>query len=338
MGIVVNLESGKNQSPSLDLMVNLTNKDLLNVNELIVRCMNSSVNLIPQIAGHIVAAGGKRIRPMMTLTAARLCGYRGKRHIALAACVEFIHTATLLHDDVVDESDLRRGLASANVVWGNQASVLVGDFLFSRAFELMVDDGSLDVLRVLSSASSVIAEGEVQQLTTSNNTETGETAYMEVIRSKTAQLFSAACRIGALVADRPKVEEDALETYGMNLGITFQLIDDTLDYSAKQATLGKSIGDDFRDGKITLPVILAFRRGDDVERTFWKRALEDLEQTETDLAYAIQLMGKHGALEDAIKRAHHYGAIARDAMGIFDDGPEKQALIDAIDFCIDRAY
>jgi len=338
VGIVVNLESGKNQSPSLDLMVNLTNKDLLKVNELIVSYMNSPVNLIPQIAGHIVAAGGKRIRPMMTLTAARLCGYRGNRHIALAACVEFIHTATLLHDDVVDESGLRRGLASANVVWGNQASVLVGDFLFSRAFELMVDDGSLDVLRVLSGASSVIAEGEVQQLTTSNNTETGETAYMEVIRSKTAQLFSAACRIGALVADRPKVEEDALETYGMNLGITFQLIDDTLDYSAKQATLGKSIGDDFRDGKITLPVILAFRRGDDEERTFWKRALEDLEQTETDLAYAIQLMGKHGALEDAIKRAYHYGAIARDAMGIFDDGPEKQALLDAIDFCIDRAY
>ena len=338
MGIVVNLESEKNQSPSLDLMVNLTNKDLLMVNELIVRCMNSPVNLIPQIAGHIVAAGGKRIRPMMTLAAARLCGYRGKRHIALAACVEFIHTATLLHDDVVDESDLRRGLASANVVWGNQASVLVGDFLFSRAFELMVDDGSLDVLRVLSSASSVIAEGEVQQLTTSNNTETGETAYMEVIRSKTAQLFSAACRIGALVADRPKVEEDALETYGMNLGITFQLIDDTLDYSAKQATLGKSIGDDFRDGKITLPVILAFRRGDDKERIFWKRTLEELEQNEDDLAYAIELMGKHGALEDAVKRAHHYGAIARDAMGIFEDGPEKKALIDAIDFCIDRAY
>ena len=338
MGIVVNLESGKNKSPSLDLMINLTNKDLLKVNELIVRCMNSPVNLIPQIAGHIVAAGGKRIRPMMTLTAARLCGYRGSRHIALAACVEFIHTATLLHDDVVDESDLRRGLASANVVWGNQASVLVGDFLFSRAFELMVDDGSLDVLRVLSSASSVIAEGEVQQLTTSNNTETGETAYMEVIRSKTAQLFSAACRIGALVADRPKVEEDALETYGMNLGITFQLIDDTLDYSAKQATLGKSIGDDFRDGKITLPVILAFRRGDDKERTFWKRTLEELEQTEDDQTYAIELMGKHGALEDAVKRAHHYGAIARDAMGIFQDGPEKQALIDTIDFCIDRAY
>ena len=338
MGVVVNLDSGKDHSPSLELMTNLTAKDLLEVNELIVRCMDSQVSLIPQLAGHIVAAGGKRIRPMMTLASARLCGYIGKRHISLAACVEFIHTATLLHDDVVDESYLRRGLASANVVWGNQASVLVGDFLFSRAFELMVDDGSLDVLQVLSRASSVIAEGEVQQLTTSNDTETGETAYLEVIRSKTAQLFSAACRIGALVADRPKVEEDALETFGMNLGITFQLIDDALDYSAKQAILGKTVGDDFRDGKITLPVILAFRRGDDGERSFWKRTLERLVQTDDDLDNAIELMSKHGALEDTIKRARHYGAIARDAMGIFEDQPEKKALTDAIDFCINRAY
>ena len=338
MGVVVNLDSGKDHSPSLELMTNLTAKDLLEVNELIVRCMDSQVSLIPQLAGHIVTAGGKRIRPMMTLASARLCGYIGKRHISLAACVEFIHTATLLHDDVVDESDLRRGLASANVVWGNQASVLVGDFLFSRAFELMVDDGSLDVLKVLSRASSVIAEGEVQQLTTSNDTETGETAYLEVIRSKTAQLFSAACRIGALVADRPKVEEDALETFGMNLGITFQLIDDALDYSAKQATLGKTVGDDFRDGKITLPVILAFRRGDDGERSFWKRTLEKLVQTDDDLDNAIELMSKHGALEDTIKRARHYGAIARDAMGIFEDQPEKKALTDAIDFCINRVY
>ena len=219
---------------------------------------------------------------MMTLAAARLCGYEGSRHIALAACVEFIHTATLLHDDVVDESDLRRGLASANAVWGNQASVLVGDFLFSRAFELMVDDGCLRVLKVLSKASSVIAEGEVQQLTTSNNTDTGETAYLEVIGSKTAKLFAAACRIGAIVAERPKVEEDALETFGMNLGITFQLVDDSLDYSAKQSTLGKTIGDDFKEGKITLPVILAFRRGDDTERKFWRRTLEDQTQESGD--------------------------------------------------------
>ncbi len=338
MGVVVNLESGQENSPSLDALVALTEADLKETNALIVHAMDSPVVLIPQLAGHIVAAGGKRIRPMMTLASARMCGYQGQRHVGLAACVEFIHTATLLHDDVVDESDLRRGEASANAVWGNQASVLVGDFLFSRAFELMVADGSLEVLAVLSKASSVIAEGEVLQLTTTNNTETGETQYLEVIRSKTAQLFSAACRIGALVADRPKVEEDALETYGMNLGITFQLVDDALDYSAKQATLGKTVGDDFREGKITLPIILSFRRGDDEERAFWRRTLEDLDQEDGDLERAIELMNKHDALEDTVERARHYGAIARDAMGIFDDGPEKTALIDAIDFCINRAY
>jgi octaprenyl-diphosphate synthase len=338
LGVVVNLDSGQPKAPSLDELVALTRDDIRDVNELIVRTMDSPVTLIPQLAGHIVAAGGKRLRPMMTLAAAQMCGYTGRRHISLAACVEFIHTATLLHDDVVDASDLRRGLASANAVWGNQASVLVGDFLFSRAFELMVADGSLPVLKVLSKASAVIAEGEVLQLTTTSNTHTSETAYLEVIRSKTAELFAAACRIGALVADRPKVEEEALETYGMNLGIAFQLIDDVLDYSAKQATLGKTVGDDFREGKITLPVILAYRRGDDDERIFWRRTLEDHEQTESDLDRAIGLMTKHRALEDSVERARHYGAIARDAMGIFSDGPAKHAMLQAIDFCIHRAY
>lgn len=338
MGVVVNLDSGQSKAPSLEELAALTRDDMRDVNELILRTMDSPVTLIPQLAGHIVAAGGKRLRPMMTLAAANMCGYKGRRHIALAACVEFIHTATLLHDDVVDASDLRRGLASANAVWGNQASVLVGDFLFSRAFELMVADGSIPVLKVLSKASAVIAEGEVLQLTTTSNTETSETAYLQVIRSKTAELFAAACRIGALVADRPKVEEEALETYGMNLGITFQLIDDVLDYSAKQAVLGKTVGDDFREGKITLPVILAYRRGDDEERVFWRRTLHDLEQTESDLDRAIGLMTKHRALEDTIERARHYGAIARDAMGIFADGPAKRAMIEAIDFCIHRAY
>jgi octaprenyl-diphosphate synthase len=343
VGVVVNIGSSPEKqssgsSPSLDPLVKLTADDIKDVNTLIVHAMESPVTLIPQLAGHLIAAGGKRLRPMMTLSSARMCGYKGERHKGLAACVEFIHTATLLHDDVVDESALRRGLASANAVWGNQASVLVGDFLFSRAFELMVADGSLDVLAVLSKASSVIAEGEVLQLTTTNNTETGETQYLEVIRSKTAQLFSAACRIGALVADRPKVEEDALETFGMNLGITFQLIDDMLDYSAMQADLGKTVGDDFKEGKITLPVILAFRRGSAEERVFWRRTLENLDQSEGDFQHCIKLMNKHGALKDTVDRARHYGAIARDAMGIFEDGPEKFALINAIDFCIHRAY
>ncbi|MRG70845.1 polyprenyl synthetase family protein [Alphaproteobacteria bacterium HT1-32] len=300
--------------------------------------MQSPVALIPQLAGHIVASGGKRLRPLMTLAAARLCGYEGERHIGLASCVEFIHTATLLHDDVVDESALRRGQDSANAIWGNKASVLVGDFLFSRAFELMVEDGSLDVLRILSSASSTIAEGEVLQLITANDTETGEAAYLEVVTAKTAALFAAACEIGAVVADRPAVEEEALRAYGLNLGIAFQLIDDVLDYSASQADLGKAIGDDFRDGKITLPVVLAFRRGDDTERAFWKRTLEEQEIRDEDLDHAMQLIDKHRALTDSIDRARHYGAMARDALGIFPDSDYKKALIDIVDFCISRAH
>jgi len=338
LGVVVDLDGEREKKPSLDALVALTGEDIKKVNQLIVDNMQSPVALIPQLAAHIVAAGGKRMRPMLTLAAARLCGYQGERHLGLAACVEFIHTATLLHDDVVDESDLRRGKPSANAIWDNKACVLVGDFLFSRSFELMVADGSLEVLAILSNASAVIAEGEVHQLMTANDTETSETAYLEVIEGKTAKLFAAAARIGAVVAERPKVEEEALDAYGMNLGVAFQIIDDALDYSAKQAELGKTIGDDFREGKITLPVILAFRRGNDEERTFWRRTLENLDQTDDDLAHAMELLKKHKALNDTFDRARHYGAIARDALGIFDDSPEKAALIEAIDFCIERAY
>ncbi len=340
VAIIVKLEEerGKAPRPSAAALQQLVGDDLKLVNDLIVRRMHSPVALIPQLAGHIVAAGGKRLRPMLTLASARMCGYQGQRHIALAACVEFIHTATLLHDDVVDESDLRRGLATANALWGNKASVLVGDFLFSRAFQLMVEDGSLEVLAILANAAALIAEGEVMQLTTANDTETTETAYLEVIKAKTATLFAAACRIGAVVASRPRVEEEALESYGMNLGIAFQLVDDVLDYAAHQATLGKTVGDDFRDGKITLPVVLAFLRGDEEERRFWRRTLEAQEQGEGDLARAIALMDRHHSLRDSVERARHYGAMARDALGVFPDGAEKRALIELIDFAIDRAY
>jgi octaprenyl-diphosphate synthase len=340
VAVIVNLEDGrgKPRKPSLNAMTALVGDDLEAVNGRILQHMHSPVALIPQLAGHIIAAGGKRLRPLLTLAAARLCGYRGDRHIALAACVEFIHTATLLHDDVVDESGLRRGRASANAVWGNKASVLVGDFLFSRAFQIMVADGSLKVLDILSQASAVIAEGEVLQLITTNDTETSEQAYLDVIRCKTAALFAAACRIGAVIAGRPKVEEEALESFGLNLGIAFQLIDDVLDYSARQAEFGKTIGDDFREGKITLPVILAFRRGDGSERAFWRRALEDLEQRDEDLQGAVALLGRHGALRDTVARAGHYGAIARDALGIFPESAEKRALLEAIDFAIVRAH
>jgi octaprenyl-diphosphate synthase len=300
--------------------------------------MQSPVTLIPQLAGHIVAAGGKRLRPMLTLATARLSGYRGQRHIALAAAVEFIHTATLLHDDVVDASDLRRGLATANAVWGNKPSVLVGDFLFSRAFQLMVEDGSLKVLQILSEASAIIAEGEVLQLVTSNDTETTEDAYLDVIRAKTAQLFAAASRIGAVLAERPAAEEESFEAYGRNLGIAFQLVDDMLDYSARQAELGKTVGDDFREGKITLPVILAFLRGGAVDREFWKRTIEKLDQRDDDLEQAQSLIERHNALADTFERARHYGAMARDALGLFRDCPLKSALLEAVDFAIDRAH
>jgi octaprenyl-diphosphate synthase len=338
VAVIVNLQDGRKGRPTIDALAALVSDDLQHVNELIIQRMQSPVALIPQLAGHIVAAGGKRLRPMLTLASAKMCGYSGRRHIALAACVEFIHTATLLHDDVVDESHLRRGLATANAVWGNKASVLVGDFLFSRAFQLMVDDGSLAVLAILSNASAVIAEGEVLQLMTANDTETTEHAYLEVIKAKTATLFAAACRIGAVVAARPKVEEDALDAYGLNLGIAFQIIDDVLDYAAQQSTLGKAVGDDFRDGKITLPVVLSFLRGDEKERQFWRRTLEDQEQTDTDLATAVSLMEKHGSLRDSVERARHYGAIARDALGVFADSAEKRGLLELVDFAISRTH
>ena len=274
---IVQLEEGGTRRASLEPLIRLVGDDLSKVNRTILDRMDSRVPLIPQLAGHIIASGGKRLRPMLTLASALLCGYVGERQIGLAAAVEFIHTASLLHDDVVDESDLRRGDTTANVLWGNQPSVLVGDFLFSRAFQIMVADGSLEVLRVLADASAIISEGEVMQLETLNNVDIPEEKYLDVVAAKTAALFSAASRIGALIAGKGRVEEDALESYGRNLGIAFQLVDDGLDYSAQQVTLGKTVGDDFRECKVTLPVLLAYRRGDDVDRAFWKRTISDRE-------------------------------------------------------------
>ena len=313
-----------------DRLAALVGDDLKAVNAAILARMDSPVALIPQLAGHIIAAGGKRLRPMLTLAAARLCDYQGQRHIPLAACVEFIHTATLLHDDVVDDSGLRRGLATANAVWGNKASVLVGDFLFSRAFQLMVEDGSLKILKILSDASAVIAEGEVQQLMTANDTSTDEATYLDVIRAKTAALFAAACQVGAVVAERPEDEEEALRRFGLNFGMAFQLIDDVLDYNADEAELGKAVGDDFRDGKVTLPVVLAFARGDESERGFWRRCIEELDQGEADLAQALALMERHGALADAMERARSYGEAALDNLDTFPESAVKAALAETL--------
>jgi octaprenyl-diphosphate synthase len=320
-------------------LLKLVAADMEKVNAQILSHAQSHVDLIPQLAQHLIDSGGKRLRPMLTIAAARMCGYgRGNHHVDLATAVEFMHTATLLHDDVVDESDLRRGRRTARLIWGNQASVLVGDYLLGQAFRIMVATGSLEALSVLSDAAAIIAEGEVMQLAAAHNTATTEDAYLRVINAKTAALFSAAAEVGAIVAGRSQAEREALESYGRNLGIAFQLVDDALDYSGKQAQLGKSVGDDFREGKITLPVVLSYRRGDDRQREFWKRVMETGDQREGDLDHAIQLMNQHGALDDTIDRARHYGAIARDALEIFPDSDYKAALVDAIGFSVARAH
>jgi octaprenyl-diphosphate synthase len=296
------------------------------------------VTMIPEVANHLISSGGKRLRPMLTLATAALSGYRGDGHVKLAASVEFMHTATLLHDDVVDESDMRRGKEAARVKWGNEASVLVGDFLLGQAFKMMVEVGSLRALDILSSAASVIAEGEVMQLAAAKNTETNEDEYLAVVRGKTAELFAAACEVGPVIAERPKAEAAACRSYGMNLGIAFQLIDDALDYGGTSQKLGKNVGDDFREGKITLPVVLSFRRGSEAERGFWRRVLESGDIADGDLAEALRIMRRHRALEDTVERARHYGAMARDALALFPNGAHKQALLDAVDFCIARAH
>ena len=319
-------------------MIALVASDMERVNAVILDRMQSRIPLIPELAGHLITSGGKRMRPMLTLACARLLGYEGDAHYKLASAVEFIHTATLLHDDVVDHSGMRRGRKTANIIWGNSASVLVGDFLFSRAFELMVEAESLKALQILSHASAVIAEGEVNQLTAQRRVDTDEQLYLEIIDAKTAALFAAACRIAPVVANRSEAEEVALDAYGRNLGIAFQLVDDALDYASDGATMGKDAGDDFRDGKVTLPVILAYARGDEEERSFWKAAIAGHRISDEDLAHATALLVKSGAIADTLARARHYGQLAIDALQPFEDGTAKAALVEAVEFAIARAY
>ena len=335
---VTSIANSAGRTPSLDPIMALVAADMAQVNQVILDRMQSEIPLIPMLAGHLIAGGGKRMRPMLTLACARLLDYPGTRHHKLAASVEFIHTATLLHDDVVDGSDLRRGKRTANIIWGNPASVLVGDFLFSRSFELMVEDGSLKVLKILSHASAVIAEGEVNQLTAQRQVGLGEERYLNIISSKTAALFAAACRIAAVVAEHDVATEEALDAYGRNLGIAFQLVDDAIDYASDAGTMGKDIGDDFRDGKMTLPVILAYARGSDADRAFWKDAVEGRRVSDADLAHATQLLRETNAIDDTIERARHFGQRAIDALGPFTRGTAKSALTEAVEFAISRAY
>jgi octaprenyl-diphosphate synthase len=326
------------KEPSLEPLLQLVAEDMNGVNAVILDRMQSKVALIPELAGHLIAGGGKRMRPMLTLACGTLLGYPGTRHHKLAAAVEFIHTATLLHDDVVDGSGMRRGKRTANLIWGNPASVLVGDFLFSRAFELMVEDGSLKVLRILSHASAVIAEGEVEQLTAQRQIDTDEEHYLDIIAAKTAALFAAACRVSPVVAEASEDSELALECYGRNLGIAFQLSDDVIDYASDAATMGKGVGDDFRDGKMTLPVILAYARGSEADRTFWRSAIGGQRVSDEDLAHAIGLLNATEALADTVERARHYARRAIDALAMFPASKAKAALTEAAEFAVARAY
>ncbi len=321
----------------VEALTSLLDDDLAAVNALIrTRMKSEHAPRIPEVTAHLVEAGGKRLRPMLTLAAAHLCGYQGTHHHLLAATVEFIHTATLLHDDVVDESAQRRGRPTANLLWDNKSSVLVGDYLFSRSFKLMVETGSLEVLDILSNASAVIAEGEVLQLSAASDISTTEDIYLKVIRGKTAALFAAACEVGGVIAEAPAQTSEALREYGDALGVSFQIVDDLLDYGGTTADLGKNTGDDFRERKLTLPVILAIAKGDENERAFWKRVIEKGDQQDGDLETALSLMGKYGTLEATRSAALEYAETAKSALKTLPDTPMLGHLRDLADFVVSR--
>lgn len=323
----------------LERLSALLSKDMEQVNALILENMQSEIPLIPKLAGYLIASGGKRIRPLLTLACTRAFDAETPRPFGLAAAVEFIHTATLLHDDVVDGSEERRGKKAANLVFGNQASVLVGDFLFSRAFQMMTADGSLEVLRILSGASAIIAQGEVKQLTTTSNIDTTMADYMEVIGAKTAALFAAACEIGPVIAGQDKKTQNALREYGDHLGIAFQIMDDVLDYSASREKLGKAIGDDFREGKMTAPVLLALAEATHEERSFWQRVLTSpASQTEEDLPRAMKILGRHDAFAKSVTLARSYGDKAQKNLATLPESEIKSLLGALIDFTIEREY
>lgn len=332
------LKEKPSQANPLDLLQTEMNEDMKAVNAMIIEHMQSDVPLIPQLASYLIAAGGKRIRPLLTLSATALFDGDMTRAHRLSAAVEFIHTATLLHDDVVDDSDMRRGKDSANIVFGNEASVLVGDFLFSRAFQLMTADGSLDVLRILSNASAIIAEGEVKQLSTQNNLDTTMADYLCVIEGKTASLFAAACEVGPVIAQQGEATTQAMRDYGMALGMAFQVVDDILDYEPARAKLGKEIGDDFREGKMTAPILYALENANSDEKEFWQRTLGDKDQKDGDLEQAQELIEKHDALNKSKALAQQYGEKAISALAALPASSLRGILENLVTFTINRTY
>ena len=321
---------------SINDINNLISKDVIAVNKLIESNIGDDIPIIDDLSNHILSAGGKKIRPIITLLTSKLCNYKGKNHIPLSACVELIHTATLLHDDVIDESKLRRGIPTANDIFGNKSSILVGDFLFSRSFELMVKYGSKSILKILSKTSSIIAEGEVMQLAAIKDYYTNNETYMKIIKAKTASLFSAASEISALLAKKNNKIQNALKNYGENLGIAFQLVDDALDYIGKQ-NLGKKIGDDFKEGKITLPIIISITKGNKEESIFWKKTLESNNHNKNDFQKALKIIEKYNGIEITLKRAKQYSNKAIKNLNIFPDSNYKNALISLAKISINRS-
>jgi len=320
-----------------DVLAEALADDMAAVNALIRERMASEhAPRIPEVTAHLVEAGGKRLRPLLTLAAARICGYGGPYHVHLAATVEFIHTATLLHDDVVDESARRRGRPTANLLWDNKSSVLVGDYLFSRSFQLMVETGSLRVLDILANASATIAEGEVLQLTAAQDLGTNEAVYLQVVRGKTAALFSAATEVGGVIAGASDAVTRALYKYGDALGIAFQIADDLLDYGGSAAEIGKNTGDDFRERKVTLPVIKAVAAASPEERAFWVRVIEKGQQQDGDLAQAVALMEKHGAMAAARDEALLWADRAKAALASVPAHPLREVLAELADYVVSR--
>ncbi len=320
----------------LNELTTLLHNDMEEVNKHIIKNMQSDIPLIPKLAGYLINSGGKRIRPLLTLATTKLYGYEGSRAYGLSAAVEFIHTATLLHDDVVDESEKRRGKKAANLVFGNKASVLVGDFLFSKSFQLMTKDGSIEILDILSNASAVIAQGEVLQLSATNNIDITLEQYYEIISSKTAALFAAATQIGPVIAGADKQAVKAMYDYGHYLGMAFQMADDILDYNSSKEAMGKNIGDDFREGKLTAPVIIALSKANEEEKKFWKRTLQNLNQKDEDLETAIKLINKHNALQETIKLAKNFADKAMKAIEKAPNHKLKSLLKDIINYTIER--
>ena len=337
MGSVVPLKKSAN-SAYLELR-NLLGNKLQKVENLIQEKLRSEVNLIQKMSNHHLRSGGKRLRALLTLESAKLTGYKeDKRDINLAACVELIHSATLLHDDVIDESELRRGVKTTNSVWGNQSSILVGDYLLSRCFEMMVEDGDLEVLKLLSSTSSKIAQGEVLQLQHKGEADLLEETYIDIINLKTASLFSAATKTGACLSGSNEKEKKALESYGRNLGLAFQIADDALDFYAKEKLFGKEIGKDFFEGKVTLPMIIIFQKGNKEEKNFLNEIMKKEKRTEQDFSNTLSLINKYKAVEATFKKAEYFVNVSYDALAIFPDNEDKKILQNLTSFSLNRSF